>query len=141
MSSDTSGSGGGELNDIADEMSEERVALLVEVARSGDDGITTRDLRKDVGIPRGSMDWHMGKLRDWNLVEVIGKEPEGSTIPKNIYDITEHGQDFLDRPGTQTFPTAEEVQHLRERVDELEVENEEMKDRFNELRNYVEQMV
>ena len=55
---------------IDDQMSEDRAALLAAVARVTEDdgdGIPTGQLREAVGIPSGSMPYHMGALTEWEV--------------------------------------------------------------------------
>ena len=143
MSVDTS-SGDGEpvsIEAIAKEMTEDRAALLAAVAQSDDDGIKKEGLRRDTGVPSGSIFYHMDALCGWGLVEVVGSGDADGGIPPNIYDITERGQEFLDRSGTRTFASAEEARALRERVEELEQENETLRESFNHMADVVENLI
>jgi predicted ArsR family transcriptional regulator len=127
-----SGNGPDSFESIAEEMSSDRAALLAVVAR-GDGGIETGELRRETGVPSGSMHYHMEALRDWNLVEVVGEGEGDGAIPPKMYDVTEKGVKFLDRPGARTIPSAEEVDELHQRVGELSEQVESQRNQIVEL--------
>jgi len=113
-------------------MSDDRAALLTVIARSSG-GIGTGDLRRETGVPSGSMHYHMQALRDWDLVEVVGEGEGDGSIPPKVYDVTERGQEFLDRSGARKFPTAEDVDQLHQQVDGLTDQVEEQRGQIRAL--------
>lgn len=132
MAPDSSSTDGDSFESIGGEMSRDRAALLSVVARS-DGGIETGELRREVGVPSGSMHYHMEALQDWNLVEVVGEGEGNGSIPPKVYDATERGVEFLDRPTARTIPSAEEVDRLHQRVEELSEQIENQRNQIIEL--------
>jgi predicted ArsR family transcriptional regulator len=132
MSPDSSGEDGGSFESISEKMTRDRAALLAVVAQS-DGGIETGELRREVGVPSGSMHYHMEALRDWNLVEVVGEGEGDGSIPPKVYDVTERGAEFLDRPAARTIPSVEEVDELHQRVGELSEQVENQRNQIVEL--------
>src|SRR5699024_7287459 len=125
MTPDSSSTDGGSFESIGEKMSRDRGALLAVIARS-DGGIESGELRREVGVPSGSMHYHMEALRCWDLVEVVGEGEGDGIIVTKVYGITERGVEFLDRPTARTIPSAEVVDDLHQRVEELEAENQEI---------------
>lgn len=118
MTPDPGDEDGGSFESIAEEMSGDRSALLAMIARS-DGGIETGELRRETGVPSGSMHYHMEALRGWDLVEVVGEGEGDGAIPPKVYDVTERGRGFLDRPAAREFPTTEDVDRLHQQVEDL----------------------
>ncbi|WP_266083132.1 hypothetical protein [Haladaptatus caseinilyticus] len=124
-------------------MSEDRAALLAAVARATEDdgdGIPTGQLREAVGIPSGSMPYHMGALTEWELIEVVGNEKEGGGSPSKVFALTERGEKFLNQSTIRQFLSVEDVHHLEERVAELETELESIRDEQRRMREAYNQM-
>jgi predicted ArsR family transcriptional regulator len=117
---------------IAEKMTRDRAALLAVIARS-EGGIETGELRREVGVPSGSMHYHMEALRDWSLAEVVGEGESDGSIPPKVYDVTERGVEFLDRPAARTIPSTEEVDELHQRVEELSDQVENQRNQIVEL--------
>jgi DNA-binding transcriptional regulator GbsR (MarR family) len=117
---------------ISEKMSRDRGGLLAVIARS-DGGIETGELRREVGVPSGSMHYHMKALRDWNLIEIVGEGEGNGSIPPKVYDVTERGIEFLDRPTARTIPSAEEIDELHQRVEELSEQVENQRNQIVEL--------
>jgi predicted ArsR family transcriptional regulator len=132
MTPDSSNTDGGSFESIDEEMTRDRAALLAVVARS-DGGIETGELRREAGVPSGSMHYHMEALRDWNLVEVVGEGEGDGAIPPKVYDVTERGVEFLDRPTARTIPSAEEVDELHQRLEKLSEQVENQRSQIVEL--------
>ena len=138
MESDTSDGAPLPFDEVDDQMTDDRAAVLAALARTEDDGdgggLPTGQLREATAIPSGSMRYHMGKLERWDLVEVVGKEREGGGgSPSKVYALTERGREYLSRSGVGTFASAEEVAELRGRVGELEAEVETRQQEIVEL--------
>lgn len=143
MQNDTSSLEQASFEAIDDQMSDDRAALLAAVARATEDdngGIPTGQLREAVGIPSGSMPYHMGALTDWELVEVVGNKKEGGGSPSKVFALTERGEKFLNQSSIRQFPSVEDVQHLGERVAELETELESIRDEQRRMREAYNQM-
>jgi predicted ArsR family transcriptional regulator len=143
MADDTTSTGQTAFTAIDDQMSADRAALLAAVARATEDdggGIPTGQLREAVGIPSGSMPYHMGALTEWELVEVVGNEKEGGGSPSKVFALTERGEKFLNRSTISQFPSVEDVHHLEERVAELETELETIQDEQRRMRDAYNQM-
>ena len=126
------GNGLDSFESIGEKMSRDRATLLAVIARS-DGGIETGELRRETGVPSGSMHYHMEALRDWQLVEVVGEGEGDGSIPPKVYDVTERGVEFLDRPAARTIPSAEEVDELHQRMGELSEQVENQRNQIVEL--------
>ncbi|WP_227380014.1 hypothetical protein [Haladaptatus halobius] len=128
---------------IDDQMSADRAALLAAVARATEDdrdGIPTGQLREAVGVPSGSMPYHMDALMEWELVEVVGNQKEGGGSPSKVFALTERGADYLDNSTIKQFPSAEDVAELEQRVDELTTQLTELQDQHNQMREAYNRM-
>lgn len=91
--------------------------LSVASAAAGEIGMS--ELRSQAEIPRGSKFHYIDPLVDWGLLELVGKRDMGQTMPSNVYRLTDRGQEFLDRPGTTTWVSEEELQVANERISKL----------------------
>lgn len=124
MSSESSG----KFDEISEQITEDRGALLTALSRSDSDERSTTELRREAGIPSGSMSYHMQTLVDLGLVEVVGETDGEGTIPANVYSITSLGQEFLDSSHWRSFPTSDDIERLENHVSSLEDELETLKD-------------
>jgi len=131
------------LERIEDQISTTRADLLAVLGRAadaGDDGLPTGALRREAGVPSGSISYHMDALEEWGLVDVVGREQEGGGDPSKVWALTDRGQGFLDRPAAHRLPTREEVQALHDHVDALEDELAELKTAYNQMADIVEDL-
>ena len=133
---------------IDDEMSEDQAKLLATVHAAAD-GMPTGRLREAVSIPSGSMHYHLTRLEEWGLVEVVGRQSEGGGSPSKVWNTTEQGATYLERPGP-TAPTTfhDLVTHIEdlerdldrreERIETLESDVQDLKSAYNTLATAVE---
>lgn len=121
---------------IGDKFTDERRALLTAVSRADGEGVATPRLREQTGVKSGSMGYYMDDLLDWGLVEIVGEADVGPGSPANVYSLTQRGKEFLERPGTRTIPSQEEVRQLENRVRSLE----EKLDDYQELKQDMRDM-
>ena len=143
MQNDISSQERASFETINDQMSEDRAALLAAVARATEDdgdGIPTGQLREAVGIPSGSMPYHMGALTEWELVEVVGNEKEGGGSPSKVFALTERGEKFLNHSSIRQFPSIEDVHQLEAHIDELSTQVEELEDQQRKMNHAYNQM-
>ncbi|WP_254544660.1 helix-turn-helix domain-containing protein [Halomarina pelagica] len=98
------------------EISEDQAKLLATI-HAAEEGIPTGRLREAVSIPSGSMHYHLTRLEDWDLVDVVGRQEEGGGSPSKVWETTERGAIYLERPG-RTAPTT--FQDLLTHIDDLE---------------------
>jgi predicted ArsR family transcriptional regulator len=148
MSSDTAEEDTVEFGRIDEEISDDQATLLAAI-HAADDGIPTGRLREATSIPSGSMHYHLGRLEEWGLVDVIGRRSEGGGSPSKLWDTTDHGGRYLERPGP-TAPTTfqdlvmhiedleQELDRREERIDAMETDIEELKSAYNTLATAVE---
>ena len=130
------------------------------------DGKThTLKIREYSGTPRGSFSHHMDLLMDppeniraavdWigdeGLVEETGEVEIGLTSPAREFALTETGEKTFEKVIDDGGVRASDVRDLRqqvekleadraadrERIEELEQQNEKLADAFNDLRDYV----
>ncbi|WP_077152455.1 helix-turn-helix domain-containing protein [Halorubrum tropicale] len=143
MADDTSTDETPVLGQIEEEISETRADLLAVLGRAadaGDGGLPTGALRREAGVPSGSIGYHMDALEAWGLVDVVGREQEGGGDPSKVWALTDRGREFLDRPAAHRLPTREEVRALHDRVDALEDELAELKTAYNQMADIVEDL-
>ena len=148
MDSDTSDETLPVFKQIDEEMSEDQAKLLATVHAAAD-GLPTGRLREAVSIPSGSMHYHLTRLEEWDLVEVVGREAEGGGSPSKVWNTTEQGATYLERPGP-TAPTTfhDLVTHIEdlerdldrreERIESLESDVQDLKSAYNTLATAVE---
>lgn len=118
------------------------------------DGKThTLKIREYSDTPRGSFSHHMDLLMDppeniraavdWigeeGLVKETGEVEIGLTSPAREFALTDAGEETVEKVIDDGGVRASDVRDLRQRVEELEAENQELKDAFNQLRDYVEE--
>lgn len=137
--------------DFAAWLTGHRRAILVAIRFYGGES-NTSNIREYSGVPRGSFNHHIeallsppGKFRDavdWldgeGLIEVTGEVDVGKPAPARKFALTEAGEKAFGKVVDDTGVRAADVHDLQERVDELEAENQDLKERFTQLRNYVE---
>ncbi|RBI58589.1 hypothetical protein DMJ13_26010 [halophilic archaeon] len=143
MIDDTSAGDQPSFDAIDDQMSQDRATLLAAVARATEDdggGIPTGQLREAVGVPSGSMPYHMGALTEWGLVEVIGNEKEGGGSPSKVYALTERGEKYLDNSTIKQYPSVEDLRQLEAQVDELAAQVEELREQQDQMSEAYNQM-
>jgi predicted ArsR family transcriptional regulator len=148
MGSDRSDKGPSLFEQIDDDISEDQAKLLATI-HAAEDGIPTGRLREAVSIPAGSMHYHLTRLEEWDLVEVVGRQAEGGGSPSKVWDTTEQGTTYLERSGP-TAPTTfhDLVTHIEdlerdltrreERIEALESDVQELKSAYNTLATAVE---
>ncbi len=148
MESDRSDEKSPLFEQIDDKMSEDQSKLLATVHAAAD-GMPTGQLREAVSIPSGSMHYHLTRLEDWNLIEVVARQSEGGGSPSKVWDTTEQGTTYLERPGP-TAPTTfhDLVTHIEdlerdldrreERIESLESDVQDLKSAYNTLATAVE---
>lgn len=128
------------FDEISEQITEDRGALLTALSRSDSDELSTTELRRDAGIPSGSMSYHMQTLVDLGLVDVVGETEGTGTIPTNVYSITSLGQEFLDSSHWRSFPTYDDIDRLENHVSSLEDDLERVKSEFNKMADVVEEL-
>jgi DNA-binding PadR family transcriptional regulator len=129
------------FDEIGNQFTDERRALLTAISRADGERIATPHLREQTGVKTGSMGYYMDDLLDWGLVEIVGEEQAGPGLPSNVYSLTGRGKDFLERPGSRTIPSQEEVRQLEGRIRELESENQSLVQDVKTLQEKHERMV
>ena len=115
------------------------------------DGEThTLKIREYAGVPRGSFSHHIDLLLDppenlrsglgWldgGLIEETGEVEIGLPSPARQFTLTDAGERALEEVGANPGVSATDVRNLQQRVEKLEAENQEIREAFNELRDYV----
>jgi predicted ArsR family transcriptional regulator len=133
---------------IDEEMSEDQAKLLATI-HAADEGIPTGRLREAVSIPSGSMHYHLGRLEEWVLVDVVGRQVEGGGSPSKCWDTTDRGSRYLERPGPTAPTTFQDlVNHIEdlernldrreERIEAMETDITDLKNAYNTLASAVE---
>ena len=133
------------VHELKEELTPGRARVLAAVMELADDDVTdatTTEVQRASGVPKESIHHHISALRDdWRLIEEVEEvESAGHGIPAKIYGLTERGELFETRYGTWSMPdvlTPEEISalvddvaRLTERVEELEGENDRLRDRL-----------
>jgi DNA-binding transcriptional ArsR family regulator len=131
-----------------------RRRIILQALRFHGGEANTSEVREYTGLPRGSFDHHINALLDppghlridgdpldgEGLIEVTDRVDIGTPVPARQFGLTEVGEevfgDVVDDVGVQ----ASDVRNLQQRVAELEAENQDLKERFTQLRNYVEEV-
>lgn len=109
------------------------------------DGMPTGRLREATAIPSGSMHYHLSRLENWGLIEVVGRQPEGAGSPSKVWATTERGRTFLERPGVTGPRTIQELSthiedlertltHRDERIETLETDVEALEDEIEDVK-------
>jgi len=133
---------------IDDEISDDQATLLASI-HNADGGVPTGRLREATAIPYGSMNYHLSRLADWGLVDVVDRRSEGRGSPSKVWDTTERGRTYLNRPGPAGPTTVQAlVNHIDDverdlerrdkRIETLERDVEELKAAYNDLAEAVE---
>lgn len=148
MTPDSAGQDTLEFDQIDGEISEDQAKLLATI-HAADDAIPTGRLREAVSIPAGSMHYHLGRLEEWELVDVVGRKSEGGGSPSKCWETTERGRAYLERPGPTAPTTFQDlVNHIEDlerdlarreaRIETMETDIEELKSAYNTLATAVE---
>lgn len=100
----------------------ERRRELLKTLDFADGEANTSFLRQHSNVPEGSLNYHLRKLEEWDLIEVVGRKRVGSGDPAKVWSLTESGEEMVADLETITGdlgrpPSASE---LADRVDELE---------------------
>ena len=129
-----------------------RRRIILQALRFHEGEANTSEIREYTGLPRGSFDHHINallsppeslradgdRLDGEGLIEVTDRVDIGTPVPARQFGLTEVGEkvfgDVVDDVGVQ----ATDVRDLQQRVEELEAENQDLKERFTQLRDYVE---
>ncbi|SEP26387.1 Predicted transcriptional regulator [Halogranum amylolyticum] len=91
------------------------------------------DIMSAAEIAEGSRTYVFRPLRDQGLIEQSGEADRGTRGPPGaVYRLTDAGREVLDEH-VDAIPSAEDVTQLRDRVDELERENELRRDEVKAL--------
>ncbi|WP_129116082.1 helix-turn-helix domain-containing protein [Halegenticoccus tardaugens] len=120
------------FDEIAENLGPHRKRLLeVFDGADTDETIDSSELRKQSGVPKGSVKHHLETLARWGLIRETGERvhiPHGGSKAR-VWVLTDRGLTFVDecldyvgRPGI-----AGELDELSARVEDLEAENEELK--------------
>ncbi|MFD1514506.1 MarR family transcriptional regulator [Halomarina rubra] len=148
MTPDDSDTNALDFDRIDEEISEDQAKLLATI-HAADEGILTGRLREAVSVPSGSMHYHLGRLEEWELVDVVGRQAEGGGSPSKCWDTTDRGGRYLERPGPTAPTTFQDlVNHIEdlerdldrreERIKAMETDITDLKSAYNTLASAVE---
>lgn len=142
-----------------------RRRVILQALRFHSGEANTSELREYTGLKRGSFNHHIDALLnppddllssvewmdDEAPVKVVGEVHVGTPVPARQFGLTETGErlfeELVDEVGVQASDVRDLQQRMeeleaaraadRERIDELEQQNEKLADAFNDLRDYV----
>ena len=111
----------------------------------------TSEIKDYSGVARGSFDHHIKLLLnppesvradiDWldgeGLIEETGRVNVGTPVRARQFGLTDAGEKAFEMAIGDVSIRADDVRDLQQRVEELEAENQEIREAFNELRDYV----
>ena len=148
MSDKASGDTPPSFETVDDEISDDQATLLATI-HEADGGVPTGRLREATAIPYGSMNYHLSRLETWGLVDIVDRRSEGGGSPSKVWDTTERGETYLERPGPAGSTTVQvlmnhisdlerDLDRRDERIEALEADVEELKVAYNELAEAVE---
>jgi len=83
MSDDTPADEYPSFETVDDEISDDQATLLASI-HNADGGMPTGRLREATAIPYGSMNYHLSRLADWELVDVVDRRSEGRGSPSKV---------------------------------------------------------
>lgn len=130
-----------------------RRRIILQALRFHGGEANTSEVREYTGLPRGSFDHHINALLDppeylridddpldgEGLIEVTDRVDIGTPVPARQFGLTEVGEEVFGEMVDDVGVQASDVRDLQQRVAELEAENQDLKERFTQLRNYVEE--
>jgi len=130
-----------------------RRRIILQALRFHGGEANTSEVREYTGLPRGSFDHHINALLDppeylridddpldgEGLIEVTDRVDIGTPVPARQFGLTEVGEEVFGEVVDDVGVQASDVRDLQQRVAELEAENQDLKERFTQLRNYVEE--
>ena len=136
--------------DLAAWISGRRRVILQAIRFHGGEA-NTSEIREYTGLSRGSFDHHIdtlldppehlrtedGWLGDAGLIEVADHVDIGAPSRARLFALTEAGEEAFEKVVDDVSVQASDVRDLQQRVEELEAENQEIREAFNELRDYV----
>jgi DNA-binding transcriptional ArsR family regulator len=128
---------------------------ILRAIRFHDGEANTSEIKDYSGIARGSFDHHIKLLLDppesvragvdWlgseGLIEETGRVGVGTPVRARQFGLTDAGEKAFEMAIGEVSIRADDVRDLQQRVEELEAENQEIREAFNELRDYVESAV
>lgn len=117
------------FDEIEYRLGEQREQLLQAFDKRGRTEIDTSTLRRDSGVPTGSVRHHLEKLVEWGLVieEDSRRYISSGGSHARVWSLTERGEEFVDECIDQHIPEAD-LEALQQRVVKLESEIEEMRE-------------
>lgn len=105
-------------DEVMDEMVHNREAL-VEALHVFNGEANAQELRKQGGIPRGSMYDLTALLEEWDVIEQVGQEPIGRGGHANVYRFTDFGETIRGGVVDDDSMTVDEMQDLSKQVEHL----------------------
>jgi len=94
-----------------------------------------------------SVNYHLEKLLEEGVIEVVAREDVGSPIPMRVFKITEKGRDIvpdlLEQTDSRPIPSAveERMAELKDEVGEAQQEAREAQERVDKLRDWIKENV
>ncbi|WP_227380885.1 transcriptional regulator [Haladaptatus halobius] len=121
------------FEEMAENLGDRRRALLRVLQQSDGSTLNTSRLRERAGVPTGSIGHHLELLERWGLIEESGREYAGRGSRARVWAFTDDGETFVEEYLNSEGGQTASVDDLARRVDELEQQNQHLKEELRAL--------
>ncbi|WP_227376284.1 hypothetical protein [Haladaptatus halobius] len=124
---------------LIDELRGNRAELLLAI----NDNYPAETPKRELTDTVNSVNYHLGILEEWGLIEVVAHEQQGDRIPARVFSLTDRGreavEDLFEQTDARPIPSAVEqhIEDLRREIEDVRAEAQAAQERVDQLKEWI----